>query len=204
VSAATAEDGGPGHVSTGHGSLTPSPETPHARLGAAFKRAMGAVRRLRGRETHHPEQISFAQYTLLFSLAGLCEGSARELAEQADLSPATVAQMLESLEVQGLVTRARSDQDRRVVMSSLTERGEQLVADRHTRMEPRWRAALGEFDDEELLVAARVLERLADYFDALSEADEPASNRQVPSPELVFKPNSGDPPSGAPGKTTHP
>lgn len=178
MSAPTEEGGGPGHVSTGHRPLTPSPETPHARLGAAFKRAMGAVRRLRGRETHHPEQISFAHYTLLFSLAGLCEGSARELAEQADLSPATVAQLLDSLEAQGLVTRARSDQDRRVVMSSLTERGVRLVADRHARMEPRWRAALGEFDDEELLVAARVLERLADYFDAMSEADEPLGRLQ--------------------------
>jgi MarR family transcriptional regulator, organic hydroperoxide resistance regulator len=182
VSAVTEKDAGPGHASTGHRPLTPSPETPHARLGAAFKRAMGAVRRLRGRETHHPEQISFAHYTLLFSLAGHCEGSARELAEQADLSPATVAQMLDSLEAQGLVMRARSDQDRRVVMSSLTERGVQLVADRHARMEPRWRAALGEFDDDELLVAARVLERLADYFDALSEADEPPGDRQVSSP----------------------
>jgi DNA-binding MarR family transcriptional regulator len=182
VSAVTEKDAGPGHASTGHRPLKTSPETPHARLGAAFKRAMGAVRRLRGRETHHPEQISFAHYTLLFSLAGHCEGSARELAEQADLSPATVAQMLDSLEAQGLVTRARSDQDRRVVMSSLTERGVQLVADRHARMEPRWRAALGEFDDDELLVAARVLERLADYFDALSEADEPPGDRQVSSP----------------------
>jgi MarR family transcriptional regulator, organic hydroperoxide resistance regulator len=176
------EEGAPSRVDAGHPPLTPSPETPHARLGAAFKRAMGAVRRLRGRETHHPEQISFAHYTLLFSLTGLCEGSARELAEQADLSPATVAQMLDTLEAQGLVRRARSDQDRRVVMSSLTERGEQLVADRHARMEPRWRAALGEFDDEELLVAARVLERLADYFDALSEAEEPPSDSQVPRP----------------------
>jgi DNA-binding MarR family transcriptional regulator len=170
------EEGAPNGFNAGHPPLTPNPETPQARLGAAFKRAMGAVRRLRGRETHHPEQISFAQYALLFSLTGVCEGSARQLAEQADLSPATVAQMLDSLEAQGLVRRARSDQDRRVVTSSLTERGEHLVADRHARMEPRWRAALGEFDDEELLVAARVLERLADYFDALSEAEEPSSD----------------------------
>jgi DNA-binding MarR family transcriptional regulator len=140
---------------------------PHAQLGAAFKRAMVAMRRLRGRETHRSEQISYAQYGLLFSLAGMCERSARDLAEHAELTPATVNQMLESLEVQGLVTRIRSDQDRRVVLSSLTERGEQLVAARHAQMEPRWRATLNEFDDAELVVAARVLDRLADYFDAL-------------------------------------
>lgn len=180
MSAAIEKVGGPGHVDASHQPQRTSPETPQARLGAAFKRAMGSVRRLRGRETHRPGQVSFAQYTLLFSLAGLCERSARDLAEQADLSPATVAQMLESLEAQGLVTRARSDQDRRIVVSSLTESGERLVAERHAWMEPRWRAALRGFDDEELLVAARVLERLADYFDALSEAADPPGESSSP------------------------
>jgi DNA-binding MarR family transcriptional regulator len=155
--------------------LSPRPvsETPHGQLGSAFKRSMVAVRRLRGRETHRQDQISYSQYGLLFSLAGMCERSARDLAEQADLTPATVAQMLESLEAQGLVTRIRSDHDRRVVLSSLTERGEQLVAKRHAQMEPRWRAALNEFDDVELIIAARVLNRLADYFDALLDDAAP-------------------------------
>jgi DNA-binding MarR family transcriptional regulator len=132
---------------------------------------MVAVRRLRGRETQRPDHVSFAQYGLLVRLSGPGERSARDLAEQADLSPATVAQMLEGLEAQGLVTRTRSEQDRRVVLSSLTKRGAQLVTERHTMMEPRWRAALSEFNDKELLVATRVLNRLADYFDDLSEID---------------------------------
>ncbi len=153
--------------------LGPAPDTPHGQLGVAFKRAMVAVRRLRGRETHRSEQISYAQYGLLFSLAGMCERSARDLAEHADLTPATVAQMLEGLEAHGLVKRTRSDEDRRVVLSSLTERGEQLVAERHAQMEPRWRAALDEFDETELMIAARVVNRLADYFDALLEDDAP-------------------------------
>ena len=156
--------------------LGPGPDTPHGQLGIAFKRAMVAVRRLRGRETHRSEQLSYAQYGLLFGLAGMCERSARDLAEHADLTPATVAQMLESLEAQGLVTRTRSEQDRRVVLSSLTERGEQLVAKRHAQMEPRWRAALDGFDDAELIVAARVMDRLADYFDALLEEDSPGGD----------------------------
>jgi DNA-binding MarR family transcriptional regulator len=165
--------------------LRPGPETPHAQLGVAFKRAMVAVRRLRGRETHRSEQLSYAQYGLLFSLAGMCERSARDLAEHADLAPATVAQMLESLEAQGLVKRTRSEQDRRVVLSSLTERGEQLVAERHAQMEPRWRAALDEFDDTELMVAALVVDRLADYFDALLEDDVPGAGSSTASAEIA-------------------
>lgn len=158
------------------GGVAVGPVTPQSQLGASFKRAMVAVRRLRGRETHRSEQISYAQYSLLFGLAGMCERSARDLAVHADLTPATVTQMLESLESQGLVTRIRSEQDRRVVLSSLTERGEQLVAERHAQMEPRWRAALEGLDDSELLIAARVLDRLADYFKTLLDNDETLSD----------------------------
>ena len=148
------------------------PGTPAGRLGLAFKRAMVAVRRLRGRETHRPGQLSYAQYSLLFGLAKARECSARELAEQADLTPATVAQMLEHLEAAGLVARTRSADDRRVVLSTLTDHGASVVAARQARMEPRWQAALAEFSDRDLDAAARVLDRLADYFDTLPDDDD--------------------------------
>jgi MarR family transcriptional regulator, organic hydroperoxide resistance regulator len=153
------------------GSLKPihDPSTPTGQLGLAFKRAMVAVRKLRGRETHRPGQVSYAQYGLLFGLAGMRERSARELADHTDLSPATVAQMLEHLEAAGLVERTRSEDDRRVVLSVLTERGVEVVAERQAQMEPRWRAALAEFSDSDLAAAAQVLNSLADYFDALND-----------------------------------
>jgi DNA-binding MarR family transcriptional regulator len=150
------------------------PSTPAGRLGLAFKRAMVAVRKLRGRETTRPGQISHAQYGVLFGLSG-CECSARELADHTDLTPATVTQMLEHLEAAGLVRRTRSEEDRRVVLSTLTEHGSAVVAERRAEMEPRWRAALVEFSDDELTAAARVLDRLADYFDGYS-ASPPESD----------------------------
>ena len=153
---------------TRHSSLT-DPATPAGQVGLAFKRAMVAVRRLRGRETQRMGQLSFAQYGLLHGLAGKCERSARELAEQTDLSPATVTQMLEGLEAAGLVTRTRSEQDRRVVYTVLTERGEAVVAERQQQMEGRWNTAFVEFSDDELTVSARILDRLADFFESMSE-----------------------------------
>ena len=138
---------------------------PHEQLGASFKRAMAAVRRLRGRETQRPDAISNAQYSLLFGLAAGHEMSARDLAESADLSPATVTQMLDSLEAHGLVRRLRSDRDKRVVLTALTVRGEQLIAEHRERVEPRWRAALAEFSEAELATAAAVLDRLARFFE---------------------------------------
>ena len=145
------------------------PATSAGQLGLAFKRAMVAVRRLRGRETHRPGQLSYAQYSLLFGLAQTGECSARELAEQADLTSATVAQMLDHLEAASLVTRARSADDRRVVLTTLTEHGAGVVAERQAQMEPRWQAALAEFTDRDLAAAARVLNRLADYFERLPD-----------------------------------
>jgi DNA-binding MarR family transcriptional regulator len=134
---------------------------------------MAAVRRLRGRETHRPGELSYAQYALLFSLADSGEAlSVRELAGAADLSPPTVTQMLDHLAAMGLVARVRSELDKRVVRTSLTERGEEVVAARKARFEPRWRAALEEFDDHELAIASGVLARLAAMFDDF--ANDPA------------------------------
>jgi DNA-binding MarR family transcriptional regulator len=143
--------------------------TPHDELGRAFKAAMAAVRRLRGRETHRPGELSYAQYSLLFSLAAGDVKSARELAELADLSAATVAQMLDHLAAAGLVTRIRSDEDKRIVLTSLTDRGCEVIEARRSTMEPRWRAALAEFSDADLRTAAAVLDRLHDLFEEFSD-----------------------------------
>jgi DNA-binding MarR family transcriptional regulator len=142
-------------------------------LGRSFKTTMAAVRRLRGRETHRPGELSYAHYALLFSLADSGEAlSVRELACAADLSPPTVTPMLDHLADMGLVARARSEIDKRVVRTSLTERGEAVIAARKARFEPRWRAALEEFDDHELAIASAVLAGLGAMFHEF--ANDPA------------------------------
>jgi DNA-binding MarR family transcriptional regulator len=138
-------------------------------VARSFKRAMAAVRRLRGRETRHPGGLTDAQYSLLFCLRDRSEMSVRDLAEAADLSPASVTEMLEGLAAAGLVKRHRSDRDRRVVLTSLTDGGLALVEERRARFEPRFRAALEGFSEDELVVAAAVLDRLHDLFEEIAE-----------------------------------
>ena len=138
-------------------------------FGRSLKAANAALRRLRGREQHRTGELSHAQYGLLF---GLCDGvprSLRELALAADVSPATAAEMLDSLAAAGLVERERSAEDKRVVLTSLSERGRALIDERRARYEPRWRAALAEFSDEELLTAAAVLDGVRTMWDELAE-----------------------------------
>jgi DNA-binding MarR family transcriptional regulator len=158
--------GGPAGPPAGGSSLYDL-STPTGQVGVAFKRAMVALRRLRGRESQRIGQLSFAQLGLLHGLDGRTECSARQLAEHSDLSPATVTQMLESLEAAGLVTRTRSAQDRRVVHTVLTEQGAAVVAGRQRDMEKRWKQALGEFSVDELTAAAKILDRIADMVETL-------------------------------------
>jgi DNA-binding MarR family transcriptional regulator len=147
--------------------VEPVPEAPSQRLGRSFKATMGAVRRLRGRETHRHGDLSFAQYGLLFGLEDKPELSTRELAVMADLSAATATQMLDHLEASGLVARTRSEQDKRVVLVSLTASGREAIIVRKARFQSRWDEALAEFSDDELAVAAAVLDRLSAMFDEI-------------------------------------
>jgi MarR family transcriptional regulator, organic hydroperoxide resistance regulator len=153
--------------------LEPAPadrSTPDAltQLSQSFKRAMAALRRLRGRDTRRPGELRDAQYGLLFGLREHPRLSLSELACAADLSPASATEMLDGLEQGGLVRRERSKRDRRVVLISLTERGRVLVEQRRAEYEPVWRAALSEFSDAELVSAAAVLDRMARLFDEIS------------------------------------
>ncbi len=141
----------------------------HDALGKAFKGATAAMRRLRARETHRPGELSYAQYSLLFALREQREMPTSELAHAADLSPASATEMLDALVEAGLVHRLRSDLDRRVVLTSLTDRGAALLEKRRSLFEPRWRAALAEFDETELMSAAAVLDRLRQMFDEFAD-----------------------------------
>lgn len=140
-------------------------------VGRSFKAATAALRRLRGRESHRPDELSYAQYGLLFGLYDGVPRSSRELALAADVSPATVTEMLDGLAAAGLVERTRSQEDKRVVFTSLTPRGRRLTEERRRRYEPRWRAALKDFSDEELLTASAVLEAVREMFDELAETE---------------------------------
>lgn len=141
-----------------------------AALGAAFKHVFRSLRRLRGRDTHLlGTEMSHAQFELLIELYERGPLPAGELALAAQLTPATVTQMLDHLAQGGHVERTRSQNDRRVVVSRLTAEGERKVQSKREASQARWVQALGDLDVEDLRVATRVLERLDAVFE---DADE--------------------------------
>jgi DNA-binding MarR family transcriptional regulator len=143
-------------------------------LGTSFKGALNAVRRLRGRDTQRPGELSFAQYHLLFGLQQHASLSSGDLAATAELAPATVTQMLDTLVAMGLVERIRSTSDRRIVMCTLTKRGRELIAERRAYFERRWRAKLNDFSVAELATAAAVVGQLRAFYEELL-ADGPGT-----------------------------
>lgn len=145
-------------------------------LGIAFRDADRSLRRLRGRDTHLAAgEVGHSRIELLGLLLDRGPLPAGELAAAAGVSPATVSQLLDRLEGDGYVARARSDADRRVVVVELTRRGEEKLAAKRALWRRRWHDALAEVETADLEVAARVLERIAAVFaDPLTDTGRPA------------------------------
>lgn len=130
---------------------------------------MGAERRLRGRDQHRKAEdgLTVAHVRALFALDKRDAATAGEIAETARLSPASVTAMLDDLERDGIVTRDRSDSDRRRVLVTLTDEGRAVLRKRSRRWLKRWEEALAEVPERDLEAAAEVLRRISGLLDEL-------------------------------------
>lgn len=136
-------------------------------LRLSMSQLFGAQRRLRGRDARIETGVSFAHFPLLRALLEEGELSAGQLATKAGITPATVTQMLESLSGAGLVERQRSERDRRVVTTRLTDEGRERVERKQEDLNAKWRESLDGLDSDELKAATRVVERISAYLDEL-------------------------------------
>jgi DNA-binding MarR family transcriptional regulator len=134
-----------------------------------FGGLMGAERRLRGRDQHRKtdDGLTIAQVRALFALDKSEAATAGEIAETARLSPASVTAMLDDLERDGIVTRVRSDTDRRRVLVTLTDDGRAVLKKRRRLWLNRWDKAMADVPERDLEAAAGVLNRIASLLDEL-------------------------------------
>jgi DNA-binding MarR family transcriptional regulator len=134
-----------------------------------FSGLMGAERRLRGRDQHRKidNGLTIAHVRALFALDKSKAATAGEIAETARLSPASVTGMLDDLERDGIVTRVRSDTDRRRVLVTLTDEGRTLLNKRRRIWLKRWDEAMAEVPERDLEAAAEVLRRITGLLDEL-------------------------------------
>lgn len=136
-------------------------------LHAAVGEMLGAERRLRSRDKVTEDGMTIAQVRALMALKRKPEATVGDLARFADVTPATMTATLDQLEGAGIVVRTRSPHDRRVVIVSLTEHGQTLVAERREVWEAHWTEAFDDFDDDELRTIAVGLRRIAGIYDAI-------------------------------------
>jgi DNA-binding MarR family transcriptional regulator len=137
-------------------------------LRLAMGELFAAERRVRGRDrARHGESLSFAQMRTLFRIGAEDEITVGELAKMAEVTPATITGVLDGLERDGMVTRRRSDEDRRVVLVTLTDQGRELLVKKREMWRERWQTKLGDLDDAQLESAATTLHMLAELFDEL-------------------------------------
>ena len=153
-------------------------------LGMAFRRVFRSLSRLRGRDTHlGGSELSHAQFELLIELDERGELPAGELAHAARLEPGTVTQMLDHLAASGHVERARSEIDRRVVVSRLTAQGRRKIQAKREAWKSRWEQALDGVESKDLRAATRVLELLGAVFEDTPPAalcDAPTQSGRPP------------------------
>jgi len=79
------------------------------------------------RKVEHDTGLTGSQLWLVKMLDGGSPMKVTELARRMYLHPATMVGLLDRLEAKGLVQRARSEKDRRVVHVSITDHGQELV-----------------------------------------------------------------------------
>lgn len=106
-------------------------------LGRDMMSLMKSVRRivrasdLGSRSLQKSSGLTAPQLAVLTAVGGEGEISTTRIASHVELSAATVVTILDNLERQGLVTRHRSSEDRRIVFTRLTEGGAALLARAH-------------------------------------------------------------------------
>ena len=136
-------------------------------LRSAFIELMGAERRLRGRSPHRAGDLSATEVRALFQLEREAEVSAGCLARQADVSPASMTAMLDHLDADGMVSRRRSETDRRQVIVSLTDQGRACLAAKREVWDARWRELTERHSDADLAAAAAGMHDIAGLLGSL-------------------------------------
>ena len=90
----------------------------------------------------------------------------REIAENINLSPATITNILDTLESRDLATRIRSTQDKRKVGVYLTERGKEAVVDAPRPLQEHFVERFSQLKEWEQSQMVATVQRIASMMDA--------------------------------------
>jgi DNA-binding MarR family transcriptional regulator len=104
--------------------------------------------------------LTFTQWTVLMALREWGQSTAAELARDICHDAGAITRIVDELEERGLVARARSETDRRVVALNLTSQGLNLVETLLPRVVEHWNGLLGGFSHLEVKLLIKLMSRL--------------------------------------------
>jgi len=126
----------------------------------------------------HDPPLTVPHYLTLQAIAdGEIVGA--ELARRAAVSPAAISQLLTTLEHNGLLSRARLEDDRRRQQLALTEHGHAALRSAQAALHERLAGLLSNMPRPETAALARLLERLEE---SLSGTPPPPRPHRPPPP----------------------
>lgn len=148
---------------------------------AQLRSLLKAIRRIARAVDVHSRQIdrqvglTLPQLVVLRIVRDLGEVTARAVSEEAELSPATVVGIMDNLETKGLVERYRSQTDRRIVHTRLTEKGIAILAAAPPPLGRKFERSFMRLDAQQRLALLGAISLIADFAsasvdDALAEA----------------------------------
>jgi DNA-binding MarR family transcriptional regulator len=128
------------------------------------------------------QELTFSQWTTLVALhSGIT--TAGDLAHNICHDAGSLTRLIDEMVKRGLVTRSRSDSDRRVVTLALTARGEDLVEALAPRMMNFWNGLLAGFSHAEVDMLINLLTRLV-----LVAEGQPRRNKVLVSDIPISRP----------------
>lgn len=120
---------------------------------------------MRSKKIARETGLTIPQIVILDAVRELGEVTTGALSRHADLSAATTVTILDKLEGRGLVTRRRSETDRRIVHTALTDEGAAILANAPSLFDQDFGArfaAMPDGDQRNVLAAFRTVADLLD------------------------------------------
>lgn len=142
----------------------PSPVVADDLVGAV-KGVMQSVLR-RAHPALEAEGVSMGQFWALHLVSSLGSASLSTVARHLAVSAPTVCAKVDDLESAGLITRHRSQRDRRAVEITLTPKGRRVEARLWGRIGRIMAEAAADLPAEDVATAVRVFRELQDHLDA--------------------------------------
>ena len=129
--------------------------------------------------------LTTPQLAVLQAIQRRQPANAGSIAKEVHLGPATITGILGRLEGRELISRTRSQEDRRSIVVQLTEKGTKLISDAPSLLQDRFRSELAGLREWEQTMILSTLQRIATMMDTKAIEETPGLTSEAAATVLV-------------------